>query len=106
MDQVLQPSVVEAHVKAMTHMQMILCEKEAATKIPWNTLSVSHAAHELCRVVDVKPQQFGSRMLSASQGCREVHYNTLSYAAYCIFAPATNLSRNGNSRSWRLSSSN
>lgn len=66
MDQVLQPLVVAAHVKAMTHMQMISCEKEAAIKIPWNTLSVSPAAHVFCRVANVKPHQLWKQKLSAS----------------------------------------
>lgn len=58
MDQVLQPSVVAARVKAMTPMQIISCEKEAAIRIPWNTLSVSPAAHVLSRGFNVKLHQF------------------------------------------------
>lgn len=93
MDQALQPLVVAAHVKAMTHMQKISCESEAVIKILWNTLSISHAAHIRCRGVSLITHQCVKSRLFAFQGCRETLYNRLSYAAYCAFAPTANLSR-------------
>ena len=88
MGQALQPLVVAAHAKAMTHMQTISCEKGAAIKILWNTLSVSHAAHIRWRRVSMITHQCAVHRLFAYQGCREALHNTLSYAACCAFAPA------------------
>ena len=44
MAQALQRWVVAAHVKAMIHAPTISCVKGAATRIPWNILSLNHAA--------------------------------------------------------------